>query len=118
MSNEKQPIKSQAILLTGVLKVIEVVPYSLTFLKRMDWEKHSQENDFNKAIQPLLKHSAVKEMIKTTNNWKAQRENLSYRIHQYVITAEKKKTNKKKAEREELRELISKVNVSLKKQAH
>jgi hypothetical protein len=114
MSNEKQPIKSQAILLTGVLKVIEVVPYSLTFLKKMNWEEYSRESEFNKVLRPLLKHSAVKEMIKTTNNWKAQQENLSYRIHQYVIKAEKKKSKRKETVREELRELIIKVNASLK----
>ena len=113
MSSVKQPIKSKAILLTGVLKVIEVVPYSLTFLKKINWDEYSSKNGFNKALQPLLKHSAVKETIKTTNKWKSQHENLSYRIHQYVITAKKKK----KAEREELRGLVDKVNDSLKEQA-
>ena len=113
MSNAKQSIKNQAILLTGVLKVIEVVPYSLSFLKRIDWEEYSRENDFNKALEPLLRHSSVKETIKTTNNWTAQHENLSYRIHQYAVTNGKKKSKCRKSEREELRELIKKVNASL-----
>ncbi|MHA1910931.1 MAG: hypothetical protein ACTSYA_04460 [Candidatus Kariarchaeaceae archaeon] len=115
MSNAKQPIKNQAILLTGVLKVIEVAPYSLSFLKRIDWEEYSRENDFNKALEPLLSHSSVKEMIKTTNNWTAQHENLSYRIHQYAVINGKKKSKCRKSEREELRELIKKVNVTLKR---
>ena len=118
MSSEKQPIKSEAILLTGVIKVIEVVPYSLHFLKKMDWEDYSRGNGFNKALRPLLNHSAVKETIKTTNKWKAKHENLSYRIHQYVIKTENKKSKKKTPVREELRDLVSKVNDSLTKQIH
>lgn len=113
MSSENQPIKNEVILLTGVLKIIEVVPYSLEFLRKTDWEKHSQENKFNEVIRPLLKHSAVKESIKITNNWLANCEKISYRIHQYAITAGKKKSKRKKTAREELRELIAEVNASL-----
>jgi len=113
MSSEKQPIKNQVILLTGVLKVIEVAPYSLTFLNKIDWEEYSRENDFNKALEPILNHSSVIETIKTINNWIAQHENLSYRIRQYAITKGKKKLKSKKTEREELRELIKKVNATL-----
>ena len=113
MSNAKQSIKNQAILLTGVLKVIEVAPYSLSFLKKINWEEYSRENGFNKALEPLLSHSSVKETIKTTNNWTAQHENLSYRIHQYAVINGKKKSKGRKSEREELRELIKKVNAML-----
>ena len=113
MSNEKQSIKSRVILLTGVLKVIEVAPYSLSFLKKIDWEEYSRENGFNEALEPLLNHSSVKETIKTINDWIAQHENLSYRIRHYAVTNGKKKSKSNKTEREELRELIKEVNASL-----